>query len=70
MKQRVVMFKNLPSRPPVFQSITMWLLLDRTQASGVWWGVSATLFAVVWIGWIVAQFTEQPTDVFEGKGRL
>jgi len=60
MKKRVFNRQNITTTLPVSFSITMWLLLDRLDASGWVWGVTGTIFGLLWISCIVSIFVEEP----------
>lgn len=55
-KTKVIHPENLPTRAPLWSSVVMWLLLDRLQPPGWWWGVVGTVFALFWISWGVSFF--------------
>lgn len=60
-----IAYKNLPARPPVLLTAVTWLLLDRLDASGLWWGVAITLLALIWINQIVGMVREDHVDVID-----
>lgn len=65
MKQYVIEAKNIARVPPVFSTITTWLLLDRLHASGIVWGIVGTLFGILWIVALVVFFQQKPVDLTE-----
>lgn len=67
MKRRVVAPKHLPIRLPVFQTVTLWLLLDRLGVTGAWLGVIWTLWALLVLLAIVGMVTDEYADPFERK---
>lgn len=44
--------KYLPCRMPIYASGVVWLLLDRLQPGGFWWGVGGALITVQWLYWL------------------
>lgn len=54
MTRRVISYKYLPVRLPLFQTITLALVLDRLQPPGIVWGIVATLVCLWWVGAAVA----------------
>lgn len=67
MNRKVISFKNLPSRFPVLSTIVFYLLLDKLNSPGWLWGVVGTVMGLVWIGAIIAIWTQKQVDIFEGK---
>lgn len=65
--KKVFKMKNMPSRPPVFSSVLCYLSLEYWKAPEYLYGVFGVLFALIWITYIVAFFTEEEVDLFEGK---
>ncbi len=63
MKKRVIKRDNLPSKIPVFQMMTAYLMLDKFNATDWVWGVVGTIMAVVFIGNVVNFFKETEVDV-------
>lgn len=64
-KTKVISRAELPGRLPIYQTILIWLLLDRMQASQWIWGVMGTLFGLLWIGSIVALIKEEQVSVLD-----
>ncbi len=65
MKQnKVVADKNLPMRAPLWQSLLIWLMLDRLHAPGVAWGVAYTIMVMIWVVFFISFWTEKPTEIF------
>lgn len=64
--RRVIRLKDLPSRPPIFSTAVIWLLLDRFELPGWFHGVVWTLVALIWIAVIYAITTEKHTPVAWG----
>ena len=44
---------------PFYQTITLWLLLDRLSASGIIWGAVGMIVAFLWVTYIVDFFTRE-----------
>lgn len=61
---RVIAWKRIPNRLPVWTGVTSWLLLDRLGAPswvhGIWW----TIYGIVFILTIVAVWQQQTVDPF------
>lgn len=64
---KVIKLNQLPSRLPIVQTIAWGLLLDRFHAPAWLWGAMGVLFLIVWIGAIVAMWTETPIELKELK---
>lgn len=62
-KRRVISRANLPVRLPVWQTVTMVLVLDRFGAPGWLWGVAVTLVAIQWVLTYVIHRGEEAVDV-------
>lgn len=68
MKRRKVLSgKQLGVRPPIYQTITMWLLLDRLNANQLAWGIIGTVFVFLWIVVIIGLFTQDAVEIDELK---
>ncbi len=48
-KRYVIKRKYLPTYPPIWQGVVLWLLLDRLHAVGWVHGICWTLFGLLWI---------------------
>lgn len=67
-KSRIVFpVDHIPSRPPTISSLVLYMALDLYHAPGWLWGVTGTLMAVLWIGWIVT-VQQQETRPLNGYG--
>lgn len=62
---KVVKYKNLPARLPVWPTIVLWLLLDRLRAPGWVWGVCGTITALGWLGSLAQLLYQKETDIFK-----
>lgn len=66
IKIKVLPHKRLPTRLPIWNTATAWLLLDRGQAPGWLWGAVGVLLAIVWFFSFVLIFrSEVQTDLKE-----
>ena len=59
----VIAQKFLPIRLPFHLSLTLWLWLDRIQASNAAWGVVTTIMVILWIGAIIVKVAEDEVSV-------
>jgi len=66
-KQKVIATKNFGARSPILMTAVAYLFLDKFNAVGWVWGVVATLFVILWIGYFVTLATSDPVDIFEDK---
>lgn len=65
-KQFIIPVKYMPPRPPIFQTLTGWLFLDYLNASDLVFGIFITLFALLWLLFIISLFISVPkTPKFE-----
>lgn len=63
--QKVLSYKNLPTKLPVQLTIIWWLLLDRLNAPEWGWAVSGTLLALFWITSVYIKFhREEPVELW------
>jgi hypothetical protein len=60
---KVVRRTSLPARIPVSPTLLSWLLLDHFKSPGWIWGVTGTLIAMLWVGWVICIIRETETDV-------
>lgn len=66
MKLRsVVSWKSLPVKPPTMLTVVAGLVLDRVHAPSWVWGVTATVVAFLWIGFVISVFNEEQKDIFK-----
>ncbi len=65
MKHKVISWKNLPTRLPVWPSIIIWLLMDRVHPPEWLVGVGYTIMVLIWIMAIVSMVTETKVDIFD-----
>lgn len=56
-KPYVLAEKNFAMRPPLWQTLTAWLFLDRVQAAGWIYGVVGCVLAFAWIIFFIDQFS-------------
>jgi hypothetical protein len=64
-KKYVIHSKNLPTKLPVWQTLTTWLALERGNAPEWLWGAAGLLFLTVWAVSIYGLIKEERIDVFE-----
>lgn len=64
-KIKVISNKNLPARPPLWSSMTAWLMLDRFDAPGWVYGVVGCLFVLLWIFYFCTWVTHEATELRE-----
>lgn len=62
-KRRVISRTNMPARLPVWQTVTLVLVLDRVGVPGWLWGVALALTGVVWVLTYVIHRGEEAVDV-------
>lgn len=60
---KVVAFKNLPSRMPLWPTAVTWLVMDRIHAPGWAWGVAATVMVSAWISSLYGMATQKLTEI-------
>lgn len=67
---KVIDSDNLPTGFPVFKTITIWLLLDRLDASDIVRGIVWTMVVLYWF-WAIYRFILQnPVDLFKQDNHL
>ena len=64
---KVISWKNLPARLPIFPTITMYLLLVQLQAAEWVWGAIGLFTVLIWIISIIAVCRQVKIDIFEVK---
>jgi len=64
-RTRVVAYKNLPARLPVWSTITIWLVFDRLKMPGWVWGAAGCLFIILWIVRFIEFWQQVETDIFD-----
>jgi hypothetical protein len=52
----------MPPKHPLFQTLTGWLFLDYLNASDLIFGVFITLFALLWVLFIISLFVSVPKE--------
>lgn len=65
--KKVLHRKILPTRLPVFPTLTTWLALDYWSAPEWVWGCCITLFALFWIGSISHFIRDEEINLFEDE---
>ena len=66
-KNKVISCNNLPTKLPVFQTLTCWLVLEKLNASLFLYGVVSTILIIAWIGSIFGIVNEEKIDLFKDK---
>jgi predicted transcriptional regulator len=65
---KVISGKCMPARSPISTALLWYIMLDFYNAPGWLWGVLGTFIGFWSIIFVIAQFREDPTDIFkEGK---
>lgn len=67
-KRKVISRANMPVRLPVWQTVTMVLVLDRIGAPGWLWGVMLALAGMAWVLAYAVHRGEEAVDVLATKG--
>jgi len=62
---KVISWKNMPTRLPIWTSATAYLLLEHFNASQVIWGVVGTIFGLGWIVAVIQLFREEKVELFK-----
>lgn len=60
---KVVSFKNLPTRLPIYQGLTLWLVLDRVDAPSWAWGAVGTLFGLLFLVALYIVCTQKQVEI-------
>lgn len=64
---KVVSPKNEATKLPLWSTLILWLVLDKTQPSQWVWGAVATIVVLIWIAAIIAMVKQEYTDIFKDK---
>ena len=62
---KVIPYKNLPGRIPIWSTAVVWLVLDRLAAPGWVWGICGTIWCFIWVFSVIAIHTQEQTDPYE-----
>jgi hypothetical protein len=65
MSTKVITYGNIPTKPPLYQTIVVWLCLDRFEAPEWGWAVFATLAVLIWIICFYLIYKEETVDIFK-----
>lgn len=65
--KKVVAFKNLPSRLPLWQTLTWFLTMERFNAPQWLWGCLGLLFVFFWCESIYGICTQEKVDILNGE---
>lgn len=63
--KRVISGQNLPTKFPVYQTVTVLLLLDRLNIPQWAWGVTGTLAVFILAGCALEMKKERRVNIFE-----
>jgi hypothetical protein len=66
-KSKVIKSHNLPARLPILATVVGWIALEHWHASQLAWGITGTLFALLWVVAIFAICLQEKVDIFETK---
>lgn len=66
-QNKTIAWRNLPTRAPLFQTCTAYLLMKEQHAPEWCWGVVGAIAVIVWISSIYSAFTEEKVDIFKTK---
>lgn len=64
-KQKVISFKNLPYRMPIYQTVSLWLLADRFQVPEMMWGFVWAFIFLLWTAWVYGITHTEEVDILE-----
>ena len=64
---KVISPKNEATKLPLWSTLIVWLVLDKTQPPQWVWGGVGTIFALIWIVCIVAIIKQEHVDIFKDK---
>lgn len=62
-KRKVLSYKSLPARSPLFSSIVLWMMLDYYKAPGWVWGVVGTCVILWAAAWLIEVFSADHIDL-------
>ena len=65
--KKVISLKNVPSKPPIWQTVTAFLLLDRLNSPEWVWGAVGVFFLLIWGASIYGMVTQKHVDIFEDR---
>lgn len=66
-EKKVVHSANLPARLPIYQTATVWLLVDRFDTPPLWRGVIYAVLALIWVGAFIRLWVEKPTRIWNER---
>ncbi len=67
--KKVIKVDNLPTKFPVFPTMTMYLFLDKVNAAGWVWGAVGFFFVMVWFFALKRWASEEQVDIFNKDKR-
>lgn len=59
-KRFVLPADHLPTRMPLWSSVVLYMALDLYHAPGWLWGMTCTVMALLWIGWALVFWQQEP----------
>jgi hypothetical protein len=62
---KVISGNNLPSRLPIWSTLSCALALDRWNAPEWLWGAVGFLFLIGWVAMIYGMIVQEKVDIFE-----
>lgn len=70
MKNKVIAYKNLPTKWPLVPTAVIYLVLDRLDASKFYWGLMTGIIFILWLSVAYIVFTQEQVNIFdEGKDK-
>jgi hypothetical protein len=66
-KNKVLSRKNLPTGIPLFQTITILIVIDHWNLSDLWRGINYVAIGLLWLAYAVSVFKDEGVDIFEDK---
>jgi len=63
--EKTYYIKNTRIRLPIFQTATIYLIMDKFNASPILWGVIGTIWGIVWLFCIAGIAYQEGVDVFK-----
>jgi hypothetical protein len=62
--RKVIASSELPPRLPIYPTLTLWLVLEKTEAAGWIWGATGCVMLFVWIACLIGFFTTKATRIW------
>lgn len=67
MPNKKISYRNIPSKPPIWNTLVCFLVMERFNAPEWLWGVLGFIFAIAWVASIYGIIMEEAVDIFEEK---